>query len=187
MNQPKLPNVTSQNAAEICRDLQLEGEAAGLLREEQTPAAFLDLLIKHQQYVAAIQFLAHALPKREAVAWASQCVRNAGLEPLDDKSKAALEAADQWVLDPTEPNRRTAHAAAEAVGYGTPAGCAALAAFLSGGSLGPAHVPEIPPAPTLTAQAAAGGILLAAVLKEPEKAPDKQRDFLRRGIDVAGG
>lgn len=187
MNQPKLSNVTSQSAAEICRHLQLEGPAAGLLRAELTPADYLGLLIQHEQYVPAIQFLAHALPKREAVAWVCQCVRNAGLEPLDDKTKTALEAAEQWVLEPSESNRRAAQAAADDVGYGTPAGCAALAAFFSSGSLGPPHVPEVAPSPTLTAQAAAGGILLAAVLKEPAQAILKQQDFLRRGVAIAGG
>lgn len=187
MNQPTLTNVTAQRATEIASHLQLEGEAAQLLRDDLTPAAYLDLLVQREQYVPAIQFLAHALPKREAVAWACQCVRNAGLGALDDIARAALDAAEQWVLDPSEPNRRAAQAAAEKAGYDTPAGCAAAAAFFSGGSLAPAHVPEVPPGPTLTAQAAAGSILLAAVLKEPEKALEKQRDFLRRGMELGGG
>jgi hypothetical protein len=91
------------------------------------------------------------------------------------------------VADPSEENRRAAHSAAEAAGYGTPAGCAAAAAFWSGGSLGPPNVPPIPPGEHLTAHGASCAVMLAAVATEPEKAPVKLRAALGLGLEIASG
>src|SRR5262245_44734732 len=102
----------------------------------ELPREALDLL-EQEQYPRAVRLLAEALPKREAVWWACQCVRHAGGPELATLAVAALRAAEQWAADPSEDNRRAAYTAAQPVGFGTPAGCAALAAFLSGGSLGP--------------------------------------------------
>jgi hypothetical protein len=84
---------------------------------------------------------------------------------------AAVQAAERWVADPSEANRRAAQAASEAAGLGTPAGCAAMAAFWSGGSLAPPEAPVVPPGEILTAHGSAGPVMLAAVLTEPQKAP----------------
>ncbi|MCI0461363.1 MAG: hypothetical protein L0Z62_30815 [Gemmataceae bacterium] len=155
--------------------------------EREFPHEELDLLLENQRYPEAVRLVAQALPKREAVWWACQCVRQAGGPQLPATAAAALGAAEKWAADPSEDNRRSAFAAAQAVGFGTPAGCAAVAAFWSGGSLGPANIPPIPPAEHLTAQGVAGAVLLAAVLHEPEKAGEKYRRFVALGKEVAGG
>ena len=98
-----------------------------------------------------------------------------------------MKAAEKWTSDPSEDNRRAAHAAAEAGAMGSPAGCAALAAFFSGGSLAPPTVAAVPPGETLTAQAATGAVLLAVVLTEPHKAVEKYRKFFALGVDVGNG
>jgi hypothetical protein len=91
------------------------------------------------------------------------------------------------VADPSEANRQAAQAAAEKAGVGTPAGCAAMAAFWSGGSLAPANLPAVPPAENLTGQGVAGAVLLAVVQKEPAKAPQKFRQFVALGVEVGKG
>ena len=107
---------------------------------------FLDALIGKQHFLDAVRFLAHALPKREAVWWACVCARQVadGKEPAP--VKAALAAAEKWVADPSEDNRATAMPAARRPSWATPAGCAAMAAFWSGGSLAPPKAPVVPPA-----------------------------------------
>jgi hypothetical protein len=140
-----------------------------------------------QPFPEWLRLVARTLSKREAVWWACQCVRQVyGPEP-PARVTTALAAAEAWAAEPSEEHRRAAFAAAEAAGTGTPAGCAAVAAFWSGGSLGPPNVPAIPPAEHLTAQGAAGAVLLAGVLTEPEKAGEKYRRFLALGSDVARG
>ena len=116
-----------------------------------TPRQYLDLLVERQLHADAVQFLAHALPKREAVWWACLCARPVlGPEP-PPAAAAALEAARAWVIDPRDEKRRATFPAAEAAEIGTPAGCAAAAAYFSGGSLAPANLPAVAPAEHLTA------------------------------------
>ena len=114
-------------------------------------------------------------------------MKTAGGTGVPPAAAGALKTAERWVVDPTEENRQAAMPAAEAAPFGTAAGCAALAAFFSGGSLGPPNVPAIPPAETLTGDAVAGAVMMAVVVKEPEKAPEKYRAFLSRGIEIANG
>ena len=49
----------------------LDDAAKALLDDKQTPRQFLQLLGKQQLYSDAVRFLAHALPKREAIWWAT--------------------------------------------------------------------------------------------------------------------
>ena len=75
-------------------------------------------------------------------------------------------------------------AAAEKADLGTAAGCAGLAAFFSGGSIAPPNAAAVPPGEFLTAKAVSGAVIFAAVAKEPEKAPEKFRNFVAQGIEV---
>ena len=182
-----LAKVTAKTAAEVCKHFPLGEDAKKLLRDGAAPAQFLDMLMEKQQFPDAVRFLAHALPKREAVWWACLCARAVGGANLPPKIAAALQTAEKWVVDPSEENRRATMPAAEAAEFKTPAGCAAVAAFWSGGSLAPPNAPVVPPGEYLTAHGVAGAVMLAAVLSEPEKAPDKYRKFLAQGIEVAKG
>jgi hypothetical protein len=186
MSSSTLAKVTAKTAQELCKHFQLGDEAQKLLQDGLTPRQYLERLLEKQQYLDAVRLLAHALPKREGVWWACQCARLVAGSP-PPKIAAALQAAETWVADPSEENRRAAMPAAEGTEFKTPAGCAAAAAFWSGGSLGPPSVPVIPPGDYLTAHGVAGAVMLAAVQTEPEKAPDKYRKFLALGIEVANG
>ena len=187
MSQGTLTKVTARTAAEVCRAFKLGDDAKKLLRDGQTPRAFLDELMAKKHYPDAIRFLAFALPRREAIWWACQCARQAYGGGAEPKIAAALTASEKWVVDPSDANRRTAFAAAQAAEIGNPAGSTGAAVFFSGGSLAPPNVPEVKPPDDATAKAAAGAVLLAAVLKEPEKLVVKYQKFLALGIDVGNG
>src|SRR5947207_9939431 len=135
MNQGAGGSVLNRSAAEVSRPAELSDEAKALLKPQHTVKQFLDELAAKQNYQQAVKLLAHALPKRSAVWWACLCARQTLPPTASPEVKAALAAAEKWVSDPTDENRRAAYAAAEKAGVGTPAGCAALGAFLSGGSL----------------------------------------------------
>lgn len=172
--------------ADVCRRFRLSDAAAALLRDGLSPRQFLDLLVQEKHFPDSVRFLAHALPKREAVWWGYLCARS-GSGAVAPKKLAALEAAQKWVTEPTEEHRRACLPAAEAADFGTPAGCVAVAAFWSGGSLAPPELPVVPPKDELTPGAVANAILLAAVISEPEKALEKYAHFLALGRDVAAG
>lgn len=187
MGSAPLVKVSAKAASDVTARFELSAEAQPLARPGMTPAQLLDLLIEKQHYPDAVHLLAHGLPKREGVWWACVVSRQVGGGTMPAPVAAALKSAERWVHDPTEENRQAALPSAEAATYGQPAGCAALGAFLSGGSLGPPTAPAVPPAEHLTGNAVAGAIILAAVMKEPEKANDKFKAFLTKGIEIGNG
>ena len=167
---------------------ELGDEALQLLRSDDVrggPREFLSILSKREMFPEAIRFLAFSLPRRECDWWAWVCARKAsGADPAPPV-KAALEATERWIVQPTDDHRRAAMESAQAADVGTPAGCAALAAFFTGGSLAPPNVPAVPPGEFMTAKAVTGSVLLSAVITEPEHAAEKFRDYLALGLEVA--
>ncbi len=173
-----------QSAAAICQVAEIAGAARELLKPGASPRQYVDLLIEKEEFPDAVRFLAHALPKREAVWWAWVCARRAAGDNPPAPIKDSLAATEKWIAQPTEENRRNAMKAAEVAQLSTPAGCAGLGAFFSGGSLSPPDAPPNPPGEFLTAKAVAGAVIMAVVSKEPEKAPEKYRSFLAQAIEV---
>lgn len=179
--------VTAKTAAEVCQRYKPEPPAAALLRGGEPPADFLDALVAAGERAEARRFLAQALPTRDAIWWAVQAVAAVLAPDAPPAQAAALEAARRWVADPSEPNRRAAWDAAEVSGFDNPAGLTALAVFLSGGSLAPPGLSPVPPAAHLAGDTAANAMTAATLMKQPEKAAEKDEAFLRIGLDVAGG
>src|SRR5512133_3130185 len=114
--------VAISNAAELSEP------AMALVRPETHPRDYVALLMERELYPDAVSFLAHALPRREAVWWAWMSARRAAGEKPLPAVKAALEATESWIAQPSDPNRRAAMAAAEKAGYDSAAGCAGLGA-----------------------------------------------------------
>ena len=187
MSTGNLANVPAEKAAEIGQHVPLGDEAKALLQDGLAPAAYLGLLIEKGHFPDAVRFLAHALPKREAVWWGSQCARSVPDPPPSPASADALRAAEEWVAEPCEDTRRAAQRAYEPATLQTPAGLAALAAFVSEGSLSLPGLPAVEPPPLATAQMVSGAVLVAGVLTQPEKAPEKYRRFLALGTEIANG
>jgi hypothetical protein len=174
----------TQAAAERAR---LDPEAAALLRPGMTPRQYLDALGGAGLWLEAVRFLSWALPRREAVWWACQCVRQVHRPDDPESALAAIDAAERWAAAPTDDNRRASFAAAEAADFGTPAGCAGAAAFWSGGSMAPPGLQAVPPGEHLMPGAVANAVQLATLLHEPEKAAEKYRLFIALAADVAAG
>lgn len=181
---------------EMCRVAELGEEALELAHQHSSPREFVAALVEREHFPDAVGFLAHALPVREAIFWAFLCARRAaGAEP-PTPIRTALEAVERWIMQPTDPNRFAAHEAAEAADVGTPAGCAAFAVFLSGGSLTPIQridlgegkyqdTSPVEPPRYSAAKAIAGSVILSAVVAEPETAPERFRAFIAQGAEVA--
>lgn len=176
---------SGKSLAEICEASGLSEEALALLADGQEPKQYVELLIERVHFIDAVRFLAHALPKREAVWWAWVSAKRAVPEQPAPEIQAVLEATEQWIKEPTDQHRRAAMARAEAADFSTPAGCAGLAAFFSGDSLAPPDVDPVPPGEYMAAQAIAGAIVLAAVSQEPEKADEKLKASIEQGMVVA--
>jgi hypothetical protein len=187
MSEAALAKVTVKTAQEVAQRVPLSDPAKALLQEKQTPQQYLRVLADQGHLPDAVQLLAFALPKREAVGWAWQCAREAHGPNPEPKLAAALAAARQWLADPTDEKARQAKAAADAAGYGTAAGCCAVAAFWSGSSLGPPDQKPIPPDDSLTGKGVGGAVLLAGMVGDPAGVMARFRRFLELGLEVARG
>ena len=172
---------------QLARWAGFEEELLALVTPGLAAPQVVDRLVEAGRADAAVRLWAWLLGRREAVWWASQCARRSLGEKDPPAERAAVEVVERWVADPSEENRRKAEEAAAAVNYGTPGGCAALAAFWSGGSLAPPKLQVVPPPEHLLPGAVANAVVLAAVTREPEKAGEKYRVFLSLGKDVAEG
>jgi len=176
-----------KKASEVCSHFALGDGAKRLLTPELTADKYLELLIQNKQYIDAVRVLAYALPIRDAITWGNSCARQSSEPNPAEKLSAALEAVDRWLAEPSDDNRRAAMKAAEQAKFSTAAGSAALAVFLSGGSLAPPDAPVVPPEKNQAPNAVVGTILLSAIAKEPEKAEAKYQAFLEQGQKIAAG
>src|SRR5260370_1768166 len=91
---------------------ELGEEAMALLRPELHPLDFVALLMEKALFPDAVRFIAHALPKREAVWWAWVCARRSAGENPQPKIKSALDATEKGIAQPNDANRRSGMAPA---------------------------------------------------------------------------
>jgi hypothetical protein len=184
MSDPSGGKRTIKTLADLADVAGVGDEGKKLLQSQHKPHEYLSALTGAGQHPDAVRVLAHALPRREGVWWAwATAKRASGAEPAAP-IKAALDATERWIAQPTEDNRRNAMARAEAIGFDTPAGCAALAAFLSGPTLAPPHIEQAVPPPEYGAAKAIAGAVLISAITEPDKAVEKMHAALLQGLDV---
>lgn len=172
MSQAPLVKISVATAAEICAGFNLPSDAKKLLQDGMDPAAFVDVLLAKNQNVAAIDFMAHALPPREGVWWGCLCMQHACGEKLTPVERAAATVAVQWVFRPGAETQAAAKSPAEAAGPSTPAGALATAVSVGG-----------PPALKVVANA----VKLASLKTEPVQIANLQKAFVELGLEIAAG
>jgi hypothetical protein len=181
---PKL-KIKAATAQEICSQYKLSPAAKPHLKEAMAPLDFINALIANKLNDDAVQFLARALPKREAVWWSCLCARDVLQADALPELPTAVETAENWVYRPTEENRRKAQKIGKAIEESHPAKWAAMGAFWSG-SLGAPNGPEVKPPEDLTAKAVIGAVMMAATV-EPKLTETRFKTFFAYGIDIANG
>jgi hypothetical protein len=149
---------------------------------EAPPLAFLRSLASGPTPNDAIGFCAYLLPRREAVWWASRCVRSLIGTPTED-DEVALRAAEDWVREPEEPRRRAALEIGLNGSRRAASTWVALAAGWSGGSIIVSESGGPPAPPYLTAKAARNALMLALIGK-PHKAAQISQ-CVERGVEIA--
>ncbi len=173
-------------ATDVVQVAPVEEDTKKLTRPDMNTLQFVESLAAQEKFLDAVRTLAFALGKLTVIEWAHRCVTMACGEGLSKVDAKALDLVQRWLGDRTEGLRREIYATAVEAEHSTPASWVGMAAFWSEGSMGPPPpAPPLAPGPTQCAHAATGAILLAAVIKEPEKAPDKYREFIRVGLEMA--
>ncbi len=136
----------------------------GVERDEWPPAtqtviSHYDALRADRRRSAALDYLAHALPRLEAIAWAARIVSDARpAEPISPRRRHALDVVLRWLEAPSEEHRRAAGQAADAMPRPTPERLLASAVFYSGGSIAPPGQSPVSPPEHVAARYVAGAI-----------------------------
>ncbi len=115
---------------------------------------------------AALDYLGHALPRLEAIAWAARIIADTAAAdppplPTPPRVRHALDVALRWLEAPTEAHRRAAGDAAEAISQPVAERLLASAVFFSGGSIAAAYASPINPPDHVAARYAVGAISAA--------------------------
>jgi hypothetical protein len=151
------------------------------------PGPFIEALLAKKQYIAGIDFLAHALPPREGVWWGCLCFQHACGNAMSMADKGAATAAVQWVLQPSDRTRGMAKIQGEAAGPASVAGVLAMAAYQTGPGFGSPGGPPIPAPPFGSAKSVANAVKLACTKSDPARMIETQKSFIELGIGVAAG
>lgn len=175
-----LTRITSPTA-DLLPKINASPETAALYQPGQSPGEFLQVLEQNQKPMESVNLLAHGMPEKDAVRWASESSKMVGdkLTPADQK---AVTAADNWIANPSPENQAAAAQAAaatngqgpggwtaQAAAWAQPAGQAASAGSPGSGAAGGGA------ASGMAAAAAAGAVMLAAGLVDQPAMPDTPR------------
>lgn len=168
-------------------EIYLSDEALRLLLPEMAPETFLDCLLAAEFHADAIRLLSHLLPKQAAVWWGCLCAWQLARPEKNLVETDALHAAAEWVMLPSEENRRGAEGPGGAATMQTPAGCLAMAAFWSGGSMIGPELPKLPPPADASARLVSGAILTAVLRQEPSRWRESFGQVLAVGKEILHG
>lgn len=165
--------------AELLPKMNASPEAQALYQPGQSPAEYLQVLEKNKQPMESVNLLAHGMPEKDAVKWASESSKMVG-DKLTPADKQAVAATDQWLANPTPENQAAAAQAANATNGAGPGGWAAQSAAWAqpasqGAQAGSAAAGGGGIAPGMAASAAAGAVLLAAGLVDKPAMADTPR------------
>ncbi len=190
-----LQKLNSQKPSIICSRFKLSDNSITLLQTNINSSQFLNSLIYQEFYTDAVNFLAHGLPKREAIWWGYLAAKHADCDSKLSEAQEALRLIKEWVYHPNEPLRRRAEHLSEKLEFKTAIGWSIVSVFWSGGSLCAENLPAVMPQEFLYAKGVSGAIMLAAVLSAAEHGgktagqtvSSNYRFFLEQGIDIAKG
>ena len=120
---------------------------------------------------AAVRYLAYALPRFEAVAWAAHLLHHwSRSSTLGVSQRQALDCVQRWLEEPNEDYRRAAHEAGENVASNSAERLLTDAVFMSGGSISEPDLPAVQPAQHVCGALAASAVLAAAYRTADPKA-----------------
>ena len=150
---------------------------------EEPPLDFALKLLARAHRFDGIVFTACLLPRREGVWWGCQCVRALNGNKADD----ALLAAEAWVREPEEAQRRAALEIAASGDTGVATTWLAWAAGHSGGSVAAEGSAPVRAPPDATAINLKAAVILAIVQRPMTEAPGWIKACVDAGLRFADG
>jgi len=140
----------------------------GIGESEASPETGYRQLRDQGDLDTAVRYLAHALPRVEAIAWAAQLLdERSRTSKLLATERQSLDRTIRWLEQPTDEYRRAAFEAAGQAPEDSPERLLACAVFMSGGSISEPDLPAVQPQQHVCGQLAAAAVLTAAY-RSPE-------------------
>lgn len=159
----------------------LSENARMLLRDDSTPAQYLDSLEKAGLFPDALRFLALNLAPDLSIKWAVACARELQSPEQKNQKDEPLEASERWIQAPNDATRRQARAAADRAKDRGPSSLIAMAVFMSGGSVASPAAPDVQPPPYTAQRMAGGSVQVTVVMDQPERLQERYRKALELG------
>lgn len=176
-----------QTSGQILPRFKASEEAVALVDPESSVDAAIAQLRENDMNNDLCQFLAHALPVREAIWWASLVLkqRNDVWSPLQQQ---CIQTAQQWVQSPSEDMRRKAELLSQRLELNCGPSWLTQAIFWNGsGSIVTPDLPVVLPDPFLYAKAVAGAINHSAALPSWEQSDEYYDYAFNVALDIANG
>jgi len=180
----KIPYKTG---SQILPRFKASQDALALIGDETSVQETIQILTDNKCYFDLIQFLAHALPVREAIWWAALCL-DQRLDIWSAIQKQCLSTAKEWVQSPCEELRRKNELFSNRLELNCGPSWLAQAVFWNGsGSIVSPELPAVLPDPFLYAKAVAGAINHAAALPEWDNYETYIENSINIALDIASG
>ena len=163
----QLGKISAPTAIQIAQASQPGPEALQLLTPQQSPSEYLAVLQEKQMGAEMVKTMAHGLSDREGVMWAAKSAGKVS-EHLPEEEIQAMQAAQAWAQNPSEPARAAAEAAVAKTNLQGPGAWAAQAAAWSKA--------DAQPSARLTPHAVSAAVMMAsAIAAFPKHAAPKAK------------
>lgn len=182
-----MKKIPYQDSKKILSYFDLSDEAKVLVNDALPPIEVIRVLQKAALNIDLTTFIAHALPMRESIWWATLAT---GLrhDDLTQAENSVVAASANWVKQPNEAMRREIEKSIVPLANESAAKWVGQAVFWSGqGSIAPAENPVVMPADFLHAKAVAGAINTAAALPEWSGYKGYYKKVFKMALDIADG
>lgn len=147
----------------------------------------IDVLKQEELNFDLVQLLAHGLPVRESIWWASLCL-DIRISEWSPSQVQCINTAKEWVKSPGEELRRKAELFANRLEQNCGPSWLAQAVFWNGsGSIVSADLPAVLPDPNLYAKAVSGAINHAAALPQWEGTNKYYQQAFSMALSIATG
>lgn len=184
MHYKKIPLSDSQL---IWNRFEATEKAQPLRAENTSPAETIAKLQQQSLFIDLSNFIAHALPMREALWW---CILVMELRASDwsELELDTIKHCRDWVLDPEEVKRRFIETRLRQLGHDCAVGWLAQAVFWNGsGSIVEPGLPKVMPVDYLYAKGIAGAVNTAAVVPQWDGYLAFYQQAVAIAVDIAEG
>lgn len=182
-----MKKIPYQDSKKILSYFDLSDEAKDVVQDSLPPIEVIRVLQKESLNIDLATFIAHALPMRESIWWATLAtsLRKADLSQAENK---VIEDSASWVKQPNEALRRDIEKSIQPLANESSAKWLGQAVFWSGqGSIAPVENPVVMPADFLHAKAVAGAVNTAAALPEWSGYKGYYKQVITMALDIADG